>query len=79
MNTVRTLREAGIKVSSNTVLRIIKKKKYIAYEAKNIGIDYFSLKKREIYNTIITDNDNHKKIEIINSRDKNDVVEVLKP
>ena len=46
--------------------------------AKNIGIDDFSSKKREIYNSIITDNDKHKKIEIINSREKDDIVEVLK-
>lgn len=41
-------------------------------------MDDFSSKKREIYNSIITDNDQHKKIEIINSREKDDIVEILK-
>lgn len=43
-----------------------------------MGIDDFSSKKREIYNTIIVDNDKHKKIDVINSREQEDVEEVLK-
>ena len=79
MDTVRNLKDVGIIVSSNTVLRIIKKTKLtINYEVKNIGIDDYSSKKREIYNSIIVDNDEHKKIETINSREKDDVVEILK-
>ena len=35
-------------------------------------------KKREIYNSIIVDNNKHKKIETINSKEKDDVVEILK-
>ena len=50
----------------------------INYDAKNIGIDDYSSKKREIYNSIIVDNDTHKKIDSINSREKDDVVEILK-
>lgn len=42
----------------------------INYDAKNIGIDDYSSKKREIYNSIIVDNDTHKKIDSINSREK---------
>lgn len=43
-----------------------------------MGIDDHSSKKREIYNSIIVDNDKHKKIETINSKEKDDVVEILK-
>ena len=50
MDAVRTLKETGINVSSNTVLRIVKKKLIdVDYTAQNIGIDDFSSKKREIY------------------------------
>lgn len=79
MDTVRTLEETGIAVSSSTVLRIVKKTKIEEiYNVKNIGIDDFSLKKREIYNSIIVDNDTHKKLEVVKSREQDDVVEVLK-
>lgn len=43
-----------------------------------MGIDDFSSKKREIFNTIFVDNDKNKKVEVINSREKDDVVEKLK-
>ena len=43
-----------------------------------MGIDDFSSKKREIFNTIFVDNDKKKKVEVINSREKEDVVEKLK-
>lgn len=43
-----------------------------------MGIDNFSSKKREIFNTIFVDNDKKKKVEVINSREKDDVVEKLK-
>ena len=43
-----------------------------------MGIDDHSSKKREIYNSIIVDNDKHKKIKTINSKEKDDVVEILK-
>ena len=43
-----------------------------------MGIDDFSSKKREIFNTIFVDNDKKKKIEVINSREKEEVVEKLK-
>lgn len=43
-----------------------------------MGIDDFSSKKREIFNTIFIDNDKKKKVEVINSREKEDVVEKLK-
>jgi len=43
-----------------------------------LGIDDFSSKKREIFNTIFVDNDKKKKVEVINSREKDDVVEKLK-
>lgn len=43
-----------------------------------MGIDDFSSKKREIFNTIFVDNDKKKKVEVINSREKDDVVEKLK-
>ena len=38
----------------------------------------FRLKKREIYNSIIVNNDTHQKIDVINSREKDDVVKILK-
>lgn len=79
MDAVRTLKETGINVSSNTVLRIVKKKLIdVDYTAQNIGIDDFSSKKREIYNSIVINNDTHQKIEVINSREKDDVVKILK-
>lgn len=43
-----------------------------------MGIDDFSSKKREIFNTIFVDNDKKKKVEVINSREKEDVIETLK-
>ena len=45
---------------------------------KNLGIDDFSSKKREVFNTIFVDNDNKKKVEVIHSREKDDVVKTLK-
>ena len=44
---------------------------------KNLGIDDFSSKKREVFNTIFVDNDNKKKVEVICSREKDDVVKTL--
>ena len=44
---------------------------------KNLGIDDFSSKKREVFNTIFVDNDNKKKVEVIHSREKDDVVKTL--
>lgn len=48
------------------------------YEARNIGIDDYSMKKRKKYNTIIVDNDKRERVEIINSREQREVAEVLK-
>lgn len=48
------------------------------YNVENLGIDDFSSKKREIFNTIFVDNDKKEKIEVINSRDKENVIEKLK-
>ena len=45
---------------------------------KNIGIDDFSTKKREKYCTIINDNDTKKRINIIDGRTKEIVIEELK-
>ena len=69
-----------VDISNNTILRIIKKKTKIEidYNVENLGINDFSSKKREIINTIFVDNDKKKKVEIINSREKEDVVEKLK-
>ena len=80
VETKKQITNSHVKISNNTILRIIKKKEeiIISYEAENIGIDDFSSKKREIFNTIFVDNDNHKKIEVINSREKEDVVKILK-
>lgn len=38
----------------------------------------FRLKKREIYNSIIVNNDTHQKIDVINSLEKDDVAKILK-
>ena len=50
----------------------------MTYEATNIGIDDFSLKKRKRYATIIVDNDKRERVEIINSREQSEVEGVLK-
>ena len=50
----------------------------MTYEATNIGIDDFSLKKRERYATIIVDNDKRERVEIINSREQTEVAAILK-
>jgi transposase len=50
----------------------------MSYEASNIGIDDFSLKKREKYATIIVDNDKRKRVEAINSREQAGVTAVLR-
>lgn len=53
-------------ISNNTILRIIKKTKIeIDYEIKNLGIDDFSSKKREKFNTIFVDNDKRKKDDVV--------------
>ena len=49
----------------------------INYEVENLGIDDFSSKKRKIFNTIFVDNDTRKKVEVINSREHQDVVETI--
>ena len=78
MDAIRTLKEMGINISGNTVINIVKKTEIdVNYNAKNIGIDDFSLKKREIYNSIIVDNDNHKKLAIVETREQEDVVKTL--
>lgn len=76
----KQIKDTHVDISNNTILRIIKKKTKIEvnYEVENLGIDDFSSKKREIFNTIFVDNDKNKKVEVINSREKDDVVEKLK-
>lgn len=76
----KQIKSTHVDVSNNTILRIIKKKTKIEvnYEVENLGIDDFSSKKREIFNTIFVDNDKNKKVEVINSREKDNVVEKLK-
>lgn len=75
----KQIKDTHVNVSNNTILRIIKKTKIeVNYEVENLGIDDFSSKKREIFNTIFVDNDKNKKVEVINSREKDDVVEELK-
>jgi len=48
------------------------------YDAANIGIDDFAMKKREKYGTIIVDNDKHERVEVINSREQAEVEVVLR-
>ena len=58
----RQVKDTYVNISNNTILRIIKKTKIeIDYEIKNLGIDDFSSKKREKFNTIFVDNDKRKK------------------
>ena len=66
-------------IPNNTVLRVVKKTNVtVDYDVENLGIDNFSSKKIEIFNTIFVKNDTRKKVEVINSREKENVVEKLK-
>ena len=44
---------------------------------KNIALDDFSFLKRKTYYTILVDNNSHKRLEVIPSRQKADIVEIL--
>lgn len=71
--------ESHVSISNNTILRLIKKtKSIINYHAANIEIDDFSSHKRKIYYTILADNDTRKRLEVISSRHRDEVVKILK-
>ena len=49
-------------IPNNTVLRVVKKTNVtVDYDVENLGIDNFSSKKIEIFNTIFVKNDTRKK------------------
>jgi len=50
-----------------------KKLREMSYEAENIGIDDFAMKKREKYGTIIVDTDKRERVEVVNSREQTEV------
>ena len=75
----KQITNSHVQISNNTILRIIKKNrnknKLQCWKHRN---RWFFIKKRERFNTLFVDNDKKKKIEVINSREKDDVVETLK-
>lgn len=78
-NQVQRLLKNYIPVSSSSLLRITKNYNIsVKYDAEFIGIDDFSFKKGITFGSIICDLKTGKPIDIINSRNLDDVVEHLK-
>lgn len=68
-----------IPVSSSTCLRLVTNSEVSPYkEIKHLGIDDWAFRKGKTYGTIMVDRVTGKTIDIINSRDKNDIVNWLK-
>lgn len=64
-----------ISISNNTILQVIKKvKPIINYNATNIAIDNFSCRKRKTYYSILVDNDTKKRLDVVPSRQKPEVM-----
>ncbi|SFR71090.1 transposase, partial [Anaeromicropila populeti] len=67
-----------VPVSANTVLRILKKENIIIdYNAENIGINNFAFLKRNVYYSVIVDNDTHKRLGVVASRQQPEVIKAL--
>ena len=77
----RICRETGIKISGDTIIRILKKRfdEQSAIPAEtSIGVDDFSTKKGSTYCTIICNGDSHKPIAVLDGRDGRSLREWLK-
>lgn len=77
----KQISSSHVQVSNNTVLRILKKKEKITvnYNASNIGIDDFAFLKRNVYYSIIVDNDTHERLDVVDSRQQPEVIKALAP
>lgn len=76
----RIMKSMGVKVSGDTVIRILLKR-YSGQEVSKCGstvkIDDFAFKKRDTYGTIIVDKATHKPVAVIKSRDVESLKEGL--
>ncbi len=71
--------QTGLPVSSSTCLRIVHRCKISpAIMAVHLGIDDWAYHKGHTYGTIVVDRETGKTIEILKSREKEDVIEWLK-
>ena len=68
------------KTSDDTILRLLKKtiQTINKEEIKKICIDDFALKKRHNYGTVMIDIETHKIVDLLESRQEDDVAEWLK-
>ncbi|PEO34108.1 ISL3 family transposase, partial [Bacillus wiedmannii] len=67
------------KVGKSTICSLLKKTiKIDKAHVKRVCIDDFSLKKRHTYGTIMIDIDTHQVVDLIHSRDREEVIRWLK-
>ena len=76
----RVCKQMGLKVSGDTVIRLLTKRYKLQGEAKCgsiIGVDDFAFKKRHTYGTIIVDGATHRPVAILDGRDGRSLKEWL--
>lgn len=75
VNASRLLKKSGINIGKSSICELLKKIPYIVDKSliRRICVDYFAIKKRFSYGTVMVDLDTHRIINLLPSRDTGDV------